>query len=535
MLTILIIDDNPLDLSGVSELIDWDNLGIQVVGVAADGCEGYQKAMELRPDIILTDVDMPILDGLKMADMIQKNVTNAKFVFMSCFDDFNYIKEAMDLDAFRYVLKPIKLDELTTVILKIKRVIELELNKDLVQEKLQQQLQVSLPVIQEQFFRDLLYGKWSLESDASEQLKSQGVENTNRQYSVAFIEIDSYEITYSHYTKEQKYAVIHKTIDYLAGILPQSQTPYLSNHGNHCIVIVLATNEHESPDLMKLLNKCKDELNEKMKFQVTIGISHSSDHLTHITELFYQAEYAVKSKFYGSGNCIIAASDMPVIDLILEYDLQAIKKELQLMMENGLPEDAIQFIENHYGKNKHFIESHVKSFTVSIVNMLQMILLEKNVNLEEVFGERFILWDKLYQFETADQIKQWLQDLLKDVLKHSHNLENNRHKKIVEDIKKYIEENFNTIESVDQIAKTFYFSARYANHIFKQNTGKTIFDFLISSRVEAAQTLLLEPNAKVYDVSEKVGYLNNSYFCSLFKQNTGLTPKQYMDRYGRSS
>ncbi|QGQ97596.1 response regulator [Paenibacillus psychroresistens] len=535
MLTILIVDDNLLDLNGVSEHIDWDHLGIKVVGVAADGSEGYQKAMELKPDIILTDVDMPILDGLKMANMIQKNVTNTKFVFMSCFDDFNYIKEAMDLDAFRYVLKPIKLDELTAVIIKIKRVIELELNKDRVQEKLQQQLQVSLPVLQEQFFRDLLYGKWSLESEANEQLISHGIENIHGQYSVAFIEIDSYELAYSHYSKEQKYAIIRKTIDYLAEILPQNVTPYLSNHGYHCIVIVLATNVNNSPDLMELLNSCKAELNEKMKFQVTIGISHSSDRLTHITELFYQAEYAVKNKFYGSGNCIIAASEMPVIDQILEYDLQAIKKELQLMMENGRPEDAMRFIESHYGKNKHFIESHVKSFTVSIVNTLQMILLEKNVNLEEVFGEKFILWDKLYQFETADQIKQWLQDLMKDVIKHSNNLENNRHKKVVEDIKKYIEENFNTVESVEQIAKTFYFSARYANHIFKQSTGKTIFDFLIASRVEAAQTLLLEPNAKVYDVSEKVGYLNNSYFCSLFKQNTGLTPKQYIDRYGRSS
>jgi two-component system response regulator YesN len=428
MLTILIVDDNPLDLNGVRDLIDWDGLGIQVVGVASDGEEGYSKAKELRPDIILTDVDMPVLDGLKMTEMIQKNVSNTKFVFMSCFDDFNYIKDAMDLDAFRYVLKPIKLEELSAVILKIKHVIELEVNKDRVQERLQQQLQVSLPVLQEQFFRDLLYGKWSVESEASEQLESLGIELVNKEYSVAFIEIDNYEAAYSNYSKEQKYAFIHQMIHCLTDILPQTRTRYISSHAYSCIVIVLSTNSDEGNDFMDLLNRCKDYLIEKMSCQVTIGISNNSDQLTRITELFYQAEYAVKSKFYGEGNCIIADSDT-----------------------------------------------------------------------------------------------------------HSSKLDNNRHKKVVEDIKRFIEENFNTIENVEQIAATFYFSARYANHIFKQHTGKTIFDFLISTRVVAAKTMLLEPNAKVYDVSEKVGYLNNSYFCSLFKQNTGLTPKQYIDRYGRSS
>ena len=112
MFQILIVDDNKMDREGIKDLIDWQKLGITVVEMASNGKEGLDAARKYKPEIVLTDVSMPVLDGIAMTEAILKFAPRTKFIYISCFQEFDFVKKAIDLDVVGYVLKPIKLDEL---------------------------------------------------------------------------------------------------------------------------------------------------------------------------------------------------------------------------------------------------------------------------------------------------------------------------------------------------------------------------------------------------------------------------------------
>lgn len=112
MYRMLVVDDNDFDREGVCNLVDWKALGIEVVGTAINGEDGYAKAMELSPDFILTDVSMPRMNGIQMTKKIIKTNPGIRFIYMSCFDEFDYVQNAINLDVCDYVLKPVDLTKL---------------------------------------------------------------------------------------------------------------------------------------------------------------------------------------------------------------------------------------------------------------------------------------------------------------------------------------------------------------------------------------------------------------------------------------
>ncbi|WP_409340479.1 response regulator [Paenibacillus sp. MBLB4367] len=156
MFTILIVDYNRADRTGIQGLTDWDELGIKVVGLAIDGEDGYKQAMQLRPDFVLTDVAMPVKDGLKMTQKIKEELPETKFIFMSCFDDYDYLKSGINLEVYGYILKPIDLTELTGSLRKVKQLKQQELEKHQSDEQLRKRIQESMPVLQVQLIPNFM-------------------------------------------------------------------------------------------------------------------------------------------------------------------------------------------------------------------------------------------------------------------------------------------------------------------------------------------------------------------------------------------
>lgn len=536
MFSILIVDDNLSDREGVRDLIDWKGLGVEVAGFAANGIEGYKKAMEIKPDFVLTDVAMPLMDGLKMAEKIKSELPFTKFIFMSCFDEFNFVKEAMKVDAFGYVLKPIDLNELTEAVRKIISIAQSEKDNKRFYEELKQRITESMPILREQFLRDLLYGSLKDENEALARMSYLGIDHSNRMYTVIFIEIDNYDMNFSDIDIDMKYLMIHGVKRYLDEKVLMGKGYILNQQYNSIAAILFAPTCNEESELeavLDSLNEFKALVNNNIHIEVTIGIAEYSRRLTDVPKLYQRAEYAVKSKFYSKGNRIILSSETKEIQAPIEFNLQDIRNEIGFILEQGKVEDIEVFIEKYYGAEKIYTEAHVKSLAFTIVNIIQTILLEKNETFSSIFSSDTVIWDKLSRFETILDIKQWLKNILEAVRQYLNNGDGGRYRKIVEDIKRIIENNYSKLENIEQIVKPLFISASHANFIFKQQTGQTIFDYLIYTRMEAAKKMLEDPYKKIYEIAEMVGYKSKSYFGSVFKEYTGLTPKQYADKYAR--
>ncbi|GGD98718.1 response regulator [Paenibacillus nasutitermitis] len=419
MFSILIVDDNLSDRAGINGLIDWEALDIEVVGFAVDGGEGYKQAVELRPDFILTDVAMPVMDGIKMTQQIKEELPQTKFIFMSCFDDFEYLKGAINLDVYGYILKPINLSELTETLAKVKNLKQDELEKERNDQKLKVQLQESMPILQEQLIRDLLYGKLGDEDNIRNRMNSLGMDFTNNSYAVLYLQIGNTDAQNPDKTMENRHLTIYSVQKCVEETILSEIPGYVTNQHQDSLAVILfmphTSDEEAVHQLMSLTNACREKVNHQLGLRITIGISEFSNRLSLLPKLFEDAEYAIKSKFYSKDNQVIMTSK-------------------------------------------------------------------------------------------------------------------GRYQKVMEDIKAIIDEQYAQIENVNQIVSPLFLSVSHANLIFKQQSGQTIFDYLIKKRMEVAKSMLMDPYIKIYEIAEKTGYKTNSYFASVFKEYTGLTPKQFRDK-----
>ncbi|BBH24255.1 DNA-binding response regulator [Paenibacillus baekrokdamisoli] len=533
MFSILIVDDNISDRVGIKRLIDWEALNIEVIGLAVDGLEGYQQAVELLPDFILTDVSMPVLDGIKMTEKIKAELPDIKFIFMSCFDDFEYLKDAISLEVHGYILKPINLAELTSTIEKVIKLKQAEMDKVHDDHMLRRQIQESMPVLQEQLIRDLLYGKLDGEEDIRHRMAYLGMDFADKCYSVLFLQIDNYDLLYADITVENKHFMIYRVQQCVEETIMLEMHGYVTNQQNNSLAIILILDLAERADAINQIvnraNQCKEYVKDKLDLPITIGISDLSTSIMLLPKAFESAQYAVTSKFFSSGNRIIMANEVQEPEREFQYNILEIKSKLDWMIESGQSQDIITFIDHLFNTELHYPPAFIKSLTYSIINVVQTYLIERNESFGSIFGDDLIVWSKLQKFETITDIKQWMIQIIDTVRNFFAKVDSGRYQKIVDDIKWIIEERYAEIENVGQIVSSLYISSSHANLIFKQQTGHTIFDYLIIKRMEAAKQMLQDPYIKIYEIAEKTGYKTASYFAAVFKEYTGLTSKQYRD------
>lgn len=531
MVTLLIVDDNKKDRECIRDMIKWDELGIEVVGLAVNGQDGYNKALELKPNIILTDISMPVSDGIKMTEQLKDKLPETKYIFMSCFDKFEYVKTAIDLNITAYILKPIHLEELHKVISNVKNALVSEIEAN----KIKSQVEKSMPILQENFFRDLLYGRIYNKNQIYKQMEYLSLKAFNA-YCVIIMKLNDYD-TEQEIIYEQLHTLMEMLKKNVEDIIFKHYKGFVLFHDINCLSIILCFDvfdeSEELNNIISLLNDCKAYINEGLNKCVTFGISDIGKDITLIHKLFSSAEYATKSKFYSKGNSLILAAEVKQVNVPIPYDLLEIRDEINSIFEIGEKKDVISFVEKYYNEDMSYSEIYVKSFCISIVNTIQTTMEENGINFEIVIGDEHTIWEKLLRFETIADIKQWIINIIEATRQFISSRNNNRHQKIIDNIRLIINEKYSTVNNINDIIGTLYISASNANLIFKRCTGKTIFEELIAKRMDVAKKLLADPYIKIYEVSNRVGYNSKNYFAFVFKEYFGMTPSEYRDKYTR--
>lgn len=534
MFSILIVDDNPFDRECIKKLVDWDALGIEVCGVASNGLEGYRCAVGLKPDFILTDIAMPVMDGLEMTEKIRAELPDARFIFMSCHDEFDFAKAAIDLEVSSYVLKPVDMEELVQAVLKVSESRRSEMEARRYQEELKQQIKCNLPILQEDMVRDLIQGRTGSAPEIAERLNYLDMPVKSR-YIITLLQIDNYQLNFGEATIEEKYLTIYSIKNIIGESLLKHTPGYMLvlDYSNLCILLPGEWDSQEEAleVLMSRMEDCRAQINKALGINVTMGISNLSSDLGNMPRIFSEAEYAVKSKFYSKGNRIMLASDIASPEDDPELDFAALKKEIGQLLDRASKNEAEPLLDKYYSRDAHYSETYTKSLCYSILLSVQMLLAEKKESLGSVFGNESVIWDKLSKFETILDIKQWLVNILSAVLEHMEDRQGNRHQNIVQDIKGIMDREYAKLQNIRQVADRLYISAGYANFLFKQETGITMGDYLFEKRMEAAKLLLQDPYCKIYEIADRVGYVSKSYFGAVFKEYVGMTPREYRDKY----
>jgi len=529
MYKLLIVEDNFYDRQGLAELSEWKQLNFSEVHSADDGEEGLAKALAIEPLLVITDVSMPGMNGLTMAKKILEKKPATKFIFVSCFDDSALIRESIELNVFGYILKPIDVKELISAVKKVLQINDIEQSRQEEVSKLQTQLQEQLPFIQEQIIRDLIHG--SLAETDYKRLANFDME-LNKYYAIVVIHLDDKNQTTALLDRAMIYFKADQIKRYFKNSTTEGIRVYSVLQNNGDIVVLLYLDEStEKNDAEKAcfsyLNDFKDAVSGEQDVDVSICIGGISDQIQDIPELYNRAEYALDMNIYKKSNMIILADKTNAANEFLDCDFGLLKSELKNLFEKGDITKCESLVDKYYGHVDAVNKTIVKEFTLTMVSIVQLLLFEMNLSLSDVFSDGALVWEKLSKFNSIFDIKQWVYNLLKSIVEYCNESTGDRDAVLVGRIKKIIEEQYLTIDNVNQISEQVYVSSVHANKVFKKSVGCTMFDYLTKVKIEKAKELLTDSDYKIYEIVEMLGYKSKTYFTSLFREHTGKTPKEY--------
>lgn len=516
---LLIADDNQTHIDCVINYIDWERLNFTEIKTASNGREALEIYNELKPDLLITDVVMPLLSGLQLAEKIRETDKDIHIVFMSCYEDFDYVKKAIDNNITAYILKPIEPDNLKETVLKIIGNIE-QRNKTLHAEKAAEEF---LPFARESLLYRYLYQD---NPNVSESLIS---------YTRFATFGRNILIKYQILTPKNSDTDPYTLLDSIYESFDDFEVNAITEIPNKVIVILSTAGEDEDMFTTRAVASVKEHIEYALRtydLELSAGISNSFESICDARTMLIQANKAIESSH------TLKSGEIYFFEEFVEqdnngnsvFDIFVLKRDLSELISNNNSEALGEFMDKYYPKSSTATGNSIKALCFTTITTLQLLMAERNADINSLFESPDIIWTKLNNFDTIKDTYNWLKNILVACCEYVNEIEKKTKHKLINAITDYIDKNYRDISSVSQIASELFISTGYAKNIFKKHTGQTIFDYLVDRRISEAKKLMQDPSIKVYEVSQMIGYTSNSHFAETFKRKTGMTPKEYLQK-----
>ena len=513
MLKVLLVDDEPYILEGLKVMADWESHGFTVCGEATNGADALEMVKMCNPDLIITDIRMPVMDGLELIKKCYEQLyTTAKFVILSGYDEFSYVTQAMKYNAKEYLLKPLDDEELNKLLSKLSVEIEMERLKT-------QSTNRQIAFVANQCIRRLITGERKeslfnrfcllLGLGAEEEIGCLLIDITNNRDRAEF-----------GYDKMAARKIIEQEIKekYQFNI-------FEDDNGRLGIVTCggIAVNNDLEELSMRLLLKLKD----KLKCGITIAVSDKGVGPDTLCSIYKSAEYALGFKFFDGVGTILEYSKLKEQQLSQNAQNNKFKLLLQYIKDNraDLLELSVQELFVYYSEARvspKVIISTIKSFILEVVKLLKDLSIDSTAFLESA-----LQLDKKIEQLTVSELKD---AFLKECLNTADLIEKSNcsfSQLTICEIKEYIQQNYSKDIKLKNVAKQFFMNPVYLGQVFKKATGVQFNDYLNSVRIEEAIKLLRRTDMKITDIAKAVGYNNPKYFLSKFKASTNLPPSSF--------
>lgn len=517
-MNILLVDDEAVDLEWLRRRVAGSGLDLHVVGTANSGFSAL-KIVESEPvDIILSDIRMPIMSGMEFARKAKELNPQVQIVFISGHEDFSYAKEALQLSASGYLLKPVDDGELYGMLASLCEKVEKERAQH---RSLAEALSLVNQELLLRWLGDPRQGQ-ALEQHVGEFLAP----FLQRGTAAAIIETDDLDWKIPEEDRRSCLASMGEFIEDFAG--KKKLGTLISSRDSRFVLLFSVQEERYAALLEELIGAVRGTF----PLTITIGKGMYAKDMDGLHESYRQAQAALSAKWLLGKNRLIKdgskssqASSLQsnleqtanrMLAAILEYDLVTIDDCLQLLFDRQV---AL--------KQK----SDIYDLIIRITSKLHADLLQQNENLYEL-----LRWEShqpavLFQFETMDDILSWLRRRFFELSELLYVKKQKQKRKLVEEMIKYIDEGLEHRITLKEVAAHFDFTPNYLGTLFKEETGTLFSDFLNERRMNRVCQLLADPTLKVYEIAERVGYKNIIYFNRQFKQSTGMTPGEYRKKH----
>ncbi|WP_171656414.1 response regulator [Paenibacillus foliorum] len=534
MYKLILVDDSERVRRGLQLSLDWPSHEIEIIGEAEDGEAAMELIIEMKPDLIISDVLMPHMNGLELTENALRIVPHAKIILLSGYDHFDYVQTAIRNGAFDYLLKPTKVEELLNVINKAKQSIKQELGLLKGVEDLKRQLYQSIPVMKERYLRYLLTGRMTLQEihDNCDYLQ---LSIGGNHYSCLVLEIDEPATVIERNRLNDKQLLLFAFKNIADELFREQFYAEIIENVDNQLVMILSGKDLQDvkryvESLQALVKKMKYYITRYYKVPVYIGIGGVYETTDWISKSYKEAMEAMEYRIYSGEEGVIFYSDVGYTrtqeHIIYPYDLE---KKLCLALKIGDKEGACsyarQFLQAIVGDYPHNPEQ-LRNICLQLVYTLLRMLMEWNISDGKVM-DFAALDEQLKKWKTIEHLETWLIQYVTGLTNIIEEKMLQRNVSIIQKAVTFMEQHYHRDISLQEVADAVYLTPNYFANLFKERTGETMLNFLSDIRISKAKELLKQPDIKIYEVAERVGYTDAKYFGQVFKKIVGLTPVEY--------
>lgn len=548
MIKVFLVEDEYAIREGIKRSIHWERDGFELVGEAGDGEVALPKIIKSKPDILITDIRMPFMDGLELSRLVKSEMPDIKIIVLSGYDDFNYAKQAISIGVEEYILKPVSEETLMEELKKVAEIIRKEKQENEAREKYVHDMEEIRILEQQKFLHDMIDGKLSIQESMTLG-KKLGIEVTAECYSILLMQVfsgNSGESDFDAYSgiKEDIYSRIKDNCNDIPNVFLYDQV------GDVLCFLIKADSEEELRDMIRrgtesIRKLMKDHMD--MLYFMAIGkiverirdvnISYA-DASRKFAERYMLEESAIfdgtekKDKKSGKADPVIeekAATDK--IDLNSIDAGKISQKTILHFLKNGTIAEVDDFTEEYFSSiGYEVMESMMLRQYVLVEALLSAAAFMKTVGvegkeLEEILGDTK---DPTGYASSVDSAREYIQKLLNTILEYRNKLSDQKYIEIIDKAKEYIQNNYqNGDMSLQSVALEVNVSSNHFSAIFRKETGETFIDYLTEVRMEKARTLLVCTAMKTSEIGFQVGYRDPHYFSYIFKKTQGMSPKEY--------
>ena len=532
MLNILVVDDEKYIRKGLAVTIKEAGSQFVICGEAGNGREALSLIEKHRPDVVITDIKMPRMDGIELVEALNESYPKIRKIILSGFDEFDYVRKSMKSGALDYLLKPVDEEHVKKVLCDIEEEIEEEKKKDSDEIKEKNRINESLKIIKNKFLIDLVGGKtFTSDDNTKKKLEQFSLPVEAGNYFIIIISIDNYDFLLNQMPDEaaEKLSALQETVKLL-----NDNKKIVSSfiYNNEIIVLGALNNANETK--LDLAEYILEILPKSIKKEVSLGIGGSVTKIIELNSSYKNATKNLRRRFYKFNKKIFEEADksqdfaflksQDYYELIIEKTKEYFYANKITFFKSSLNALAQDFADNTIHPNealniltKIYLKIEAESKVFSLI-------------CSDMYGMDFSYTDALKRFDCFKPAIEFSCKYYNDIFDKMLECNSEKNMKVIELVKKYILNNYKENLTLGKVAEVAYINPNYLSEIFKCKTGENFVEYITRIRIEKAKKLLSKLEYKTYQVGQMVGYEDPSYFSKVFKKTVGISPSEYRDK-----
>lgn len=539
MLKIFLAEDEVIVRETIKRMIPWENLGFELVGEAADGEMALPLLLRQKPDLLITDIKMPFMDGLTLAKVAKKEIPGLKVVILSGYDDFNYAKQAINIGVEDYLLKPITKNALIERLTEIRSRYEHEKTQKEYYEKFHREMQAYEKNSSRDFFEALVSGSMDM-MEIYRRSEKLGLDIVAEAYNVLIFtmnceedfsgqregysewEAESLELL-EEFFSENTSAMLFRCNIFSYGVLIKGQKETIGENTRSCV-----------SEIQRILDR------KEQKRQWFVAAGEPVERLSQIQKSYYSASRAFSQRYLYDEN-ILYYDEMTSMEkknvteddstYLQKVDVNALNPAiLQKFLSNGLLEETENFVKDYfYAIGQEPLESLVFRNYVTLNVRFSVMSFLKEIGCDTRTLEQEDTEDVLSESsKSLENAIAYAEKIISQAIALRDQNSGNKNRSILKTAVDFIDSHYMEEDmSLNKAANAANVSANHFSALFSQNMGQTFIEYLTNLRMNKAKEYLRCTSMRSSEIAGEIGYKDAHYFSYLFKKTQGMTPSDY--------